>query len=64
MPKPDEAGCDCSGTGDGKKKKKKKKPKDREVCYRGSYREYKKGTSKKRLKEVPCEPQPRKKPRK
>jgi hypothetical protein len=41
--------CDCT------KKKKKKKREDRKVCYRGTYVETKRGLSKKRLEEVPCE---------
>lgn len=41
--------CDCA------KKKKKKKREDRRVCYRGTYVETKRGLSKKRLEEVPCE---------
>lgn len=43
--------CQCSK----KKKDKKKKRKDREVCYRGTYVETKRGLSKKRIEEVPCE---------
>lgn len=45
--------CDCA------KKKKKKKKKDRDVCYRGTYIETKKGLVKKRLEQVPCESAPR-----
>lgn len=45
--------CNCADT---KKKKKKEKRKPREVCYRGTFREYKDGTSKNRLEQVPCEP--------
>jgi len=41
--------CDCA------KKKKKKKREDRKVCYRGTYTETKRGLSKKRLEEVPCD---------
>jgi len=37
------------------KKKKKKKAEDRTVCYRGTYRQLKKGISYKRLEEVPCD---------
>lgn len=42
--------CDCA-----KKKKKKKDRKDRQVCYRGTYVETKRGLVKKRLEEIPCE---------
>lgn len=45
--------CNCA---EGKKKEKKKKRKPREICYRGTYREYKDGTSKKKLEQVACEP--------
>lgn len=42
--------CQCAN-----KKKKKKKRKDREVCYRGTYVETKRGLTKKRLEQVPCD---------
>lgn len=45
--------CDCGNNQ--KKKKKKKKPEDRKICYRGTYIERKRGLTKKRLEEVPCE---------
>lgn len=44
--------CNCADT---KKKKKKEKRKPREICYRGTYREYADGTTKKKLEQVPCE---------
>lgn len=46
--------CDCAP-----KKKKKKDKKDRTVCYRGTYTETKRGLSKKKLEEIPCEAAPR-----
>lgn len=45
--------CNCAKPSD--KKKKKKKPKERDVCYRGTYRQLRKGISYNRLEEIPCE---------
>jgi hypothetical protein len=52
--------CNCKPCG-GDKKKKKKKPKEREVCYRGTYRQLTKGITYNRLEEVPCESPSKKK---
>lgn len=48
LPKKDT--CSCAK----KKKKKKKKSKPRDVCYRGTYLELRKGLSKTRVEQVPC----------
>jgi hypothetical protein len=45
--------CNCPSSD--KKKKKKTERKKRTVCYRGTYREYADGTSKKKLEQVPCD---------
>lgn len=42
--------CECA-----KAKKKRKKPTDRAVCYRGTYRQNKRGITYNRLEEIPCE---------
>lgn len=49
---PKKDACDCDGGGG--KKKKKKKRKERDVCFRGTYRQLRKGISYRRLEEVPC----------
>jgi hypothetical protein len=43
--------CQCPK----QEKKEKKERKEREVCYSGTYRELKKGLSKHRRKEIPCQ---------
>jgi len=48
-PRPDDE-CQC----DERKKKKKKPKRDRDICYRGTYVQHKKGISYRRLKQVPC----------
>jgi len=52
--------CNCKSCG-GDKKKKKKKPKEREICYRGTYRQLRKGISYNKLEEIPCESPSKKK---
>lgn len=47
---PEKDQCSCA-----KKPKKKKKPSDRAVCYRGTYRQNKRGITYNRLEEIPCE---------
>jgi len=37
-----------------KQKRKKRKPKERNVCYRGTFYELKKGTRKQRKEKIPC----------
>jgi len=61
-PKPLRAGgCDCTTTKT--KKKKKEKSKERDVCYRGTYVQLKKGIAYQRIEEVPCEAKAPKKAR-
>lgn len=50
--------CSCAP----KKKPKKKKSKDRDICYRGTYVQRKKGISYKKIEEVPCEAKSKSKP--
>lgn len=52
QPPRDADACGCSSGG---KKKKKKKPKERDVCYRGTYVQLKKGISYRRLEQVACD---------
>lgn len=56
---PNKDQCQCAK----KKKKKPKKRKPRDVCYRGTYLELRKGISKTRLEEVPCSDTAPKKPK-
>lgn len=51
QPPKDADACDC----DKKPKKKKKKPEDRTICYKGTYRQLKRGISYQRGEEVPCD---------
>jgi len=56
---PNKDQCGCAK----KKKDKKAKKKPRDVCYRGTYVELRKGLSKTRLEEVPCSDTAPKKPK-
>jgi len=49
--KPDKETCSCAP----KKKEKKKKRSDRQVCYRGTYRQNRRGITYNAIEEVPCE---------
>jgi len=57
---PNKDNCSCAK----KKKKKKKKSKPRDVCYRGTYRQLKKGISYVKQEEVPCDDKAPKRARK
>lgn len=53
---PRKGDCTCTTTdGGGPKKKKKKKRADRAICYRGTYRQLKRGISYSPKEEVPCD---------
>lgn len=58
--KPEAETCGCAK----KDKNKKKKKKERDVCYRGTYYETKRGLSKVRIEQVTCADHPPKKERK
>jgi hypothetical protein len=50
QPAPQNQRCKCP-----EERKEKKKRKDRTICYRGSYRERRKGLNKRRRERIPCE---------
>lgn len=58
---PREGSCQCAAAPN---KPKKKEKKERTQCVEGRFREYKNGTAKFELKDVPCEPKPKAKRKK